>query len=583
VTAAFERERPPARRVLTTRAIRVAAITPIVVLGASVLIQGEGGRSDLLGVALLGLVIVVLGGLTTERLRQLDAEPAPLLPAVIGALGVLAGVITLTVATTLDAPRLTICFGVVIVAAAFALPERQRLPLIGWALLGWALTLLIDGTVTPVEGVTQLLGAVALAYVALLCTGSLEAALAVERDAARASRTRAALLASVLRLQALEPVAVADAVVRGVREAGFDSALLRVIDGPDLRLVAARPLPGEDPPLRLAPGQGIVSVARRTGEPVVVREYGQHPARIRGQEQLRGAVAMPVFVDGAMAAVLFAGRRAPGLTPLQLQAIELLADEAGIALARARRFAADASTVAELRRLDDRTHDFVSTVSHELRTPMTVIDGLGQTLHRRWDDLPPDRRADLLRRIDENAERLAVMVRSLVDTSALDRGQLVARTKEVDLQASIEAVLGRLGPVTEQHPVHLEVVEDVTVEADPSLLEHVIENLLTNAARHTPAGTQVWVRARREGDEVAVEVADDGPGIAPEDLPHVLERFYRAGEPTTRPSGGLGLGLALSQQILRAHGRELMVRSELGRGTAFAFRLPIAAATAATR
>jgi signal transduction histidine kinase len=446
--------------------------------------------------------------------------------------------------------------------------------MVGFALAGWVVTLLIDGSGSPLELVTQLSGAVGLAYVALLCTASLEAALHVEREASGASRTRASLLASVLRLQALEPAAVADAVVRGARDAGFDSALLRVTDGPDLRLVAGRPLPGDDPPMRLGPGVGIASVARRTGRPVVVRDYGQHPDRIADTTELRGAIAIPIDVDGAIGAVLIAARREPGLTRMQLQAIELLAEEAGVALGRARRFAADASTVAELRRLDDRTHDFVSTVSHELRTPMTVIDGLGQTLNRRWHDLEPGRRADLLRRIDENAERLAVMVRSLVDTSALDRGQLVARTEEVDLGGCVRSVLGRLGPVVEHHPVHLEISDHVTVAADPSLLEHVVENLLTNAARHTPPGTDVWVRAVPRDGEVLVEVIDDGPGIPAEDVPHVLERFYRAGEPTTRASGGLGLGLALSQQILRAHGRELRVRSEEGLGTSFAFRLP---------
>lgn len=567
--------REPTRRGLTARAIRVAALAPIVVIGLSVLAL-SGPRATWAGAALLVLVTVVLGGLTTARLRELDAEPAPLLPAVIGALGVLVGVLTLSLATTLDAPPLSVAFGVVVVIAAFALPERQRPPVIAIALAGWSVTLLVDGGVDGTELVTQLGGAAALAYVALRCTRSLEAALAVEREASRASRTRASLYASVLRMQALEPAAVADAVVRGARDAGFDCALMRVTDGPDLRLVAGRPLGGDDPPVRLGAGRGLVGLARETGETVCVEDYEQHPARRTDGSGTRGAIAIPISIDGSIGAVLFAGRREPGLTPLQRQAIELLAEEAGLALARARRFAADASTVSELRRLDDRTHDFVSTVSHELRTPMTVIDGLGQTLNRRWDDLAPERRADLLRRIDENAERLAVMVRSLVDTSALDRGQLVAGTSRVDLAGCVRSVLGRLGPVIERHPVRLEVAEGVAVEADPSLLEHVVENLLANAARHTPPGTTVWVRARRKGTEVIVEVIDDGPGIPAEDLPHVLERFYRAGEPTTRTSGGLGLGLALSQQILRAHDRELTVRSEEGRGTAFRFRLPAA-------
>jgi hypothetical protein len=94
----------PTRRVLTARAIRVAALAPVIVLGASMLILGQGGRSGPAGVALLGLVVVVLGGLTTERVRQLDVEPAPLLPAVIGTLGVLVGVAAVSLSAVLDGP-----------------------------------------------------------------------------------------------------------------------------------------------------------------------------------------------------------------------------------------------------------------------------------------------------------------------------------------------------------------------------------------------------------------------------------------------------------------------------------------------
>lgn len=565
---------PPAvtRRALTARAVRIASLVPVGVLAASGIVHGVE-HVAVLTVALIVVVLLVVVGLSTERLRQTEGDRPPISPAVIGAVGVIAGVVALTAGTAADSQHLAIIFGVVIVAAAFVLPQRHRRPVVAWSLLGWAVTLVADGVRDPVLLVTQVGGAALLAVVALLSTGALESALRIEREASRESRTRASLLASVLRLQALEPTAVMQAVVQGARDAGFDSAILRVVDGPDLRLVAARPLPGTDPPVRLGPDTGLASIARRTGRPVVVANYRDHPASISGSLELRGAVAAPVLVDGEVAAILVAGRRELGLTRLQVEAIELLAEEAGIALGRARRFEADASTVAELRRLDERTHDFVSTVSHELRTPMTVIHGLGQTLERRWDDLAPPRRADLLRRIDQNAERLAVMVRSLVDTSALDRGELVARTSTVELAACVTAVLGRLVSLFEDHPVHVEVDDAIAVEADPSLLEHVIENLLSNAARHTPRGTQVWVRATPVGPDVRVDIADDGPGIPETDLPHVLERFYRAGEPTTRPSGGLGLGLALSQQILQAHGQELTVRSGPTEGTSFEFRL----------
>jgi signal transduction histidine kinase len=564
-----------ARRAFVVRTTRTAALVPIVVLGMAVLLASEAGPvPTTLGiVALLGsLVVAAVSGAGTV----LPAAGSPeVTPSLLGAAGVLVSVVLLVAALGEDPQRFTLVFGVVVVAAAFALPRRHRGPLILWALAGWAVSLWFGGARDGTTLATQLGGALLIALVALRTTAALETALRIERAASRASRTRASLLASVLRLQSLEPQAIAEAVVTGVREAGLDDAVLRVVEGAELRTISVRTAEGiTAPPAVIGIDDGLAGIACRSGRVEVVDDYRTQPFALPGAGDLRGMIVAPVRVDGELTAVLIGARRAVGLTSVHRQAVELLAEEAGVAFGRARRFAADAATVAELRRLDERTHDFVSTVSHELRTPMTVITGLGQTLARRWEDLDGRRRADLLRRIDENADRLAAMVRSLVDTSALERGQLVVRAEPVDLATSVARVFGRLGPLLEDHRTSVEVPDETWVVADPSLLEHVVENLLSNAARHTPPGTAVVVTVRELDDEVELEVVDDGPGIDPADLPHILERFYRAGEPTTRPSGGLGLGLALSQQVLRAHGRDLTVASAAGEGTRFAFRLP---------
>jgi signal transduction histidine kinase len=584
--------RPPAdgRGPATVRAVRAAVLTPVVVLGTAVLVSAD---VDAVTRGLGITALVVLLGLGAVAGTRPAAEPDPrvtLALTALGAAGVVAGVAVLTVALDGDPQRFTLVFGVVTVAAAFGLPPRQRWPLVVAAACGWGVALWLGGVRDEVALVTQFGGALLLALVALRTTSSLEAALAIERSAASASRVRASLSASVLRLQSLEPQAVAEALVAGVREAGLDDAVLRVVEGDGLRTIALRTAEGiVAPPTTIGVDEGLAGLVRRTGRVQAVADYGSFPDAVPGAGDLRGMVAAPVHVGGELTAVLIGARRGRPLTGLQRQAVELLAEEAGTALGRARRFAADAATVAELRRLEERTHDFVSTVSHELRTPMTVITGLGQTLARRWDDLGPERRADLLRRIDENADRLAVMLRSLVDSSALERGRLVANTRPVDLATTVDQVLGRLSPLLAEHPTTVLVPPDTWVAADPALIEHVIENLLANAARHTPAGTPVTIAATRHDDhpehesEVEVEVLDAGPGIGADDLPHVLERFYRAGAPTTRRSGGLGLGLALSQQVMRAHGRDLTVSSTPGEGTRFVFRLPRASPPPAGR
>jgi signal transduction histidine kinase len=308
----------------------------------------------------------------------------------------------------------------------------------------------------------------------------------------------------------------------------------------------------------------------------VLEDLAEDPGALPWAAGMHGVIAAPLRVGAEVAAVLVATRRPPGLGRTQREAVHLLAEEGGAALARARTFTDDAATVDQLRRLDELTHDFVSTVSHELRTPMTVLTGLGRTLDRRWEELSDERRTDLLRRIDANAQRLAAMVSSLIDTSAHDQGRLVAHPEVVAPAELVADVLGRLDTLLSGHVVEVDVTDGEAAVADPGLIAHVLENLLGNAARHTPVGTQVQVTVRRVDGEVEVAVADDGPGIPEADLPHVLERFFRGGTHETRTAGGLGLGLALARQIVAAHGGELVVASRPGEGTRFSFRLPTA-------
>jgi signal transduction histidine kinase len=239
----------------------------------------------------------------------------------------------------------------------------------------------------------------------------------------------------------------------------------------------------------------LSGIAVETGRPVVVDDYASHPAAIQPERPLRGVIAVPVGGDAGVRAVVLGARRDAAISAFQREAVLLLAEQAGRALDRAGAFEADRRTVEQLRILDIRTQDFISTVSHELRTPLTVIHGLGQTLARRWDELAADRRTDLLVRIDANAERLAVMVRSLLDTSALEEGRLDLQPVPTPLRETVARLLHRLATVTAAHPVELDIPEGLEIVADPGLFEHIIENLLTNVAKHTPQGTRVHITA----------------------------------------------------------------------------------------
>jgi signal transduction histidine kinase len=356
-----------------------------------------------------------------------------------------------------------------------------------------------------------------------------------------------------------------------IREHDVEAGTLRLVVGsPGMQELG---LPPELPVER----GGLSGLALRSGRPVVVDDYANHPAAIEPERPLQGVIAVPVEGDGGVRAVVLGARRDGAISAVQREAILLLSEQAGRALARASAFEEDRLTVADLRTLEVRTQDFVSTVSHELRTPLTVIQGLGQTLTRRWDDLDEDRRADLLGRIDANAERLSVMVRSLLDTSALEEGRLDLRPERLALRPLVDRLLHRLATVTAAHPVEVRIDPRLEIVADAGLFEHIVENLLTNVAKHTPQGTRVELSAEACGDRVRIEMRDDGPGIDPGDLPHVLDRFFRGGAPTRRTTGGLGLGLALARQIVQAHGGDLEVDSSPGVGTTFRFE--VAAAT----
>ena len=153
------------------------------------------------------------------------------------------------------------------------------------------------------------------------------------------------------------------------------------------------------------------------------------------------------------------------------------------------------------------------------------------------------------------------------------------RTEDVDVRAIVETLVARLGALTSGHDLTVEVRRGLTVKADPVLLERILENLLSNAVKYTPMASHICISGRIEGEAAVLAVTDDGPGIPEEELPHLGERFFRGGDPQTRTTRGTGLGLSLVSEILRLHGSELEIQTQLGEGSTFSFRLPVVASS----
>ncbi len=226
---------------------------------------------------------------------------------------------------------------------------------------------------------------------------------------------------------------------------------------------------------------------------------------------------------------------------------------------------------------NERMRRFVADASHELRTPLTTLGGYS-ALHasRPPGPLDEDGRADVddaMRRIGDEAGRMRRLVDGLLDLAGLDAPDALRR-EPVDLAAVLRDVVSDLRVVAPDRAVTLEAPDALVVTADRDRVTQALVGLTSNAVRHTPDGTPVALRVLVRPGWVRVEVADAGPGIPAEHLPHLVERFYRVDRSRSSGSGGSGLGLAVVDAVARAHGGSVEVTSEAGRGTTFALVLP---------
>jgi signal transduction histidine kinase len=223
--------------------------------------------------------------------------------------------------------------------------------------------------------------------------------------------------------------------------------------------------------------------------------------------------------------------------------------------------------IAALSAAQARERRFTADVAHELRTPLTALVGEASLLGEHLDRMPAESRrpAELL---IADVGRLRRLVEELMEISRFDAGAESVHAEEVDVTALVAATLHARGW---DGRVRLDG-DGLTLTSDPRRLERIVANLVGNALEH--GAKEVWVRLASDNGKAVVEVADDGPGIAPEHLPHLFERFYKAD--AARSGGGTGLGLAIAQENARLLGGEIHVTSELGAGSRFTLRLPVA-------
>lgn len=231
----------------------------------------------------------------------------------------------------------------------------------------------------------------------------------------------------------------------------------------------------------------------------------------------------------------------------------------------------------EVQTTQQTLRDFLANISHELKTPLTSIRGFSDALlDGTIDDAEGIRRS--ARIINDESGRVLRLVEELLDLSRIESGQISMRKERMRLDEVFDHLNALFMLRSEETDVHLEVsnTTDAYIEGDYDRLEQVLNNLLDNAFRHTKRGGTIRLVARDLHDAaVQVMVSDNGVGISTEDLPHLFNRFYRARNTGDGARKGHGLGLAISREIVRAHGGEIWVTSEENRGTTFIFTLPI--------
>jgi two-component system, sensor histidine kinase and response regulator len=248
--------------------------------------------------------------------------------------------------------------------------------------------------------------------------------------------------------------------------------------------------------------------------------------------------------------------------------------------------------VEQLQELDRLKSRFLSMASHELKTPLTSISGLAQVLLRRMKRRlqagPPTpeewsaeqaAHVDRLELLNSQTARLGRLVDELLDVSRIESGKLDFKWEPIDLNELVVEVADRLQLTTTQHAISVDVdgASSEPVRGDRDHLEQVLDNLVSNAIKFSPDGGVIDVRVRRAEDGAAlISVTDAGVGIPPSQLEAVFGLFYQAEDPVSRRTGGMGLGLYISREIIVRHGGRIWAESEPGRGSTFFVSLPAA-------
>ena len=299
----------------------------------------------------------------------------------------------------------------------------------------------------------------------------------------------------------------------------------------------------------------------------------------RGSDTLPGGkwLFLPLHTGSGPVGVIGIDRDTPAplLTPDERRLLDALADQSAIAIERTSlaQGLAEARVLTETERLRAA---LLTSISHDLRTPLASILGTVSSLRSYADRYGRSEREELLATLQDEAERLNRFVGNLLDMTRLESGAIELRLDLADVAEIVGTALQRAADVLAQHRVEVEIPSDLPMlRLDAILFEQVLFNLLDNAAKYAPLGSRIDLQVRRDGDVVAISVVDEGPGIPPDDLDRVFDKFYRV-QAQDRRRAGTGLGLAICRGFVEAQGGRIDAQNRRNRsGAVLIIRMPV--------